>query len=285
MPRSPSPPEPVPVSSASSTFAWIAIIATGLYALAGGYSWRQLALAPKTHTHVALMAGTAAWLLHGVQLYLGMRADVTVNLGLTNAISLVAWVVIALFLLAALRKPIASLGIAVFPVAAATVLLEWRWPTHAAPLPAASGLLYIHIIVSLLAYSLLSLAIVQSLVLALQERQLHAKRSGGWLHNLPPLQTMEHLMFQLIGVGFVLLTGTVVSGVFFSEQIFGKPLAFTHHIVLSLLAWVVFAVLLFGHWRFGWRGRHAVRWALSGFSLLVLAYFGSKFVFEVVIAR
>lgn len=282
MPRSPSLPKPVPASSA---FALIALIAIGLYLLAGGFSWRQLAHPTKTSTRTALAAGAGAWLLHGMQLYLGMRADTAVNLGLTHAISLVAWVVIALFLLAAMRKPIASLGIAVFPVAAATVLIEWRWPTHTAPLPAASELLYIHIIVSLLAYSLLSLAIVQSLVLALQERQLHAKRSGGWLHNLPPLQTMEHLMFQLIGIGFVLLTGTVVSGVFFSEEIFGKPLAFTHHIVLSLLAWIVFAVLLFGHWRFGWRGRHAVRWALSGFSLLVLAYFGSKFVFEVVIAR
>lgn len=275
--------------STSPTATWIAVIATALYLLASGVSWRQLAVAAeartRAHARIALAAGAGAWLLHATQLYLGMRADATIDLGLTNAVSLVAWVVVALFLLAALRKPIASLGIAVFPVAAATVLLEWRWPTHAAPLPAASQLLYIHIIVSLLAYSLLSLAIVQSLVLALQERQLHAKRAGGWLHNLPPLQTMEHLMFQLIGIGFLLLTGTVVSGVFFSEEIFGKPLAFTHHIVLSLLAWLVFAVLLLGHWRFGWRGRHAVRWALSGFSLLVLAYFGSKFVFEVVIAR
>lgn len=280
----PSPPHRKPVF-ASPASTWIAVIAAALYLLAGGFSWYQLVRAPRSRARAALVTGFCAWALHGTQLYLGVAADVGVNLGLTNAISLVAWVVVALFLLAALRKPIESLGIVVFPIAALTVLLEWRWPTHAAPLPATSQLLYVHIIVSLLAYSLLSLAIVQSLVLALQERQLHEKRSGGWLHGLPPLQTMEHLMFQLIGIGFILLTGTVISGVFFSEQIFGKPLAFTHHIVLSLLAWVVFATLLFGHWRFGWRGRHAVKWALSGFSLLVLAYFGSKFVFEVVIAR
>ena len=92
-------------------------------------------------------------------------------------------------------------------------------------------------------------------------------------------------MFQMIGVGFFLLTLTLISGLFFSEAVFGQPLKFTHHIVLSLFAWVAFAVLLAGRWRFGWRGRNAIRWTLGAFTLLVLAYFGTKFVLEVLLTR
>ena len=105
------------------------------------------------------------------------------------------------------------------------------------------------------------------------------------MRTLPPMQTMEQLMFQLIALGFFLLTLTLISGIFFSEALFGKPLVFTHHIVLSLFAWLAFAILLIGRWRFGWRGRNAIRWTLGAFGLLVLAYFGSKFVLEILLHR
>ena len=104
---------------------------------------------------------------------------------------------------------------------------------------------------------------------------------GGYVRALPPMETMESLMFLMIFSGFSLLTLTLVSGVLFSEAVFGKPLQFTHHTVLSIAAWFVFGILLLGHWKLGWRGRTAIPWTLLGFVLLVLAYFGSKFVFEV----
>lgn len=261
------------------------LLAVALYLMAAALLWLRLqgaAASPRGARTLVLAVVFVALLIHGGLLYVGLVQD-GLNLGLTNAFAIVAWAVVLLFWLAALGKPIETLGIVVLPIAALTVWLEWRWPSAAAPLPVASALLFVHIIVSLLAYSLLSLAVVQSLVLALQERQLHRKPAGGILRGLPPMQTMESLMFQMIGIGFLLLTLTVISGVFFSEQVFGKPLRFTHHIVLSILAWLTFATLLFGRLRFGWRGRHAVRWTLMGFSLLVLAYFGSKFVFEIVI--
>ena len=92
-------------------------------------------------------------------------------------------------------------------------------------------------------------------------------------------------MFSMIGLGFLLLTLTLISGIFFSEAVFGKPLRFTHHILLSLIGWCVFGILLLGRWRFGWRGRTALHWTLSGFVLLALGYFGSKFVLEVILHR
>ncbi|MGH8472324.1 MAG: cytochrome C assembly family protein, partial [Gammaproteobacteria bacterium] len=100
---------------------------------------------------------------------------------------------------------------------------------------------------------------------------------------LPPLQTLEGLMFQHIGAGFFLLSLSLMSGMMFLNDIFAQHLV--HKTVLSLVAWLVFAVLLFGRWRYGWRGRTAIRCTLGGFASLMLAYFGSKVVLELILHR
>ena len=100
-----------------------------------------------------------------------------------------------------------------------------------------------------------------------------------------PLLTLERFLFRLVGAGFVLLTLTIASGFVFSEEVFGKPVTFTHKNVFSVLGWVTFAILLFGRWRHGWRGRPALYWILAGTALLVLGYLGSKFVSQVVLGR
>jgi ABC-type uncharacterized transport system permease subunit len=105
------------------------------------------------------------------------------------------------------------------------------------------------------------------------------------LKNLPPLLTMETVLFRIIGTGFVLLTLTLISGSFFSEQIFGKAWQFNHKVLFGFISWAVFGVLLAGHHFYGWRGRKAVNWTMSGFGSLLLAYIGSKFVLEVILHR
>jgi ABC-type uncharacterized transport system permease subunit len=205
-------------------------------------------------------------------------------LSLTAAFSLVAWIVVSLYVIAAIYRPLDSLGVLVTPLAGLTVLAAWWWPAQNL-IPISSSWQAAHIVVSLLAYSLLCLAAAQSLLLLVQERGLKHKHPGGMLHALPPMETTETLMFQLISLGFVLLTLTVISGVLFAEAVFGIPFRLTHHTVLALIAWGVYAVLLVGHWRLGWRGRAAIRWTLGGFVLLVLAYFGSKFVLQVLLGR
>jgi ABC-type uncharacterized transport system permease subunit len=140
-----------------------------------------------------------------------------------------------------------------------------------------------HILVSLLAFSLLNIAALQALLLTCQDFQLHRKRSSWFLRSLPPLETMEALLFQMIGVGFFLLSLSLVSGFWFIEDLFAQHLA--HKTVLSLLSWLVFGVLLWGRLSFGWRGRTAVRWTLAGFGVLLLAYFGSKLVLEIILRR
>jgi len=94
---------------------------------------------------------------------------------------------------------------------------------------------------------------------------------------------MEHFLFQLIAAGFALLTLALFTGLIFVQNLFAQHLV--HKTVLSLLAWLVFAVLLWGRWRFGWRGRTAIRWTLGGFASLMLAYFGSKLVLELILGR
>ena len=228
--------------------------------------------------------GLGAVILHAALLYTNLWQEHGLNLALTPAFSLVAWVIAALYLTVSLSRPVDNLGILIMPVAGLMVLTEWLWPGRMT-LPLTSGWQALHIVISIVAYSLLSLATVQSLMLLIQERHLHGKQSGGFIRALPPMQTMESLMFQMLGFGFVLLTLTLISGVFFSEALFGQPLKFTHHIILAIMAWIVYAILLMGRWQLGWRGRTAIYWTLGGFVLLVLGYFGTKFVLEVILGR
>nr|AQQ74934.1 hypothetical protein [uncultured bacterium] len=220
--------------------------------------------------------------LHALILFGGMHAGL--NLSFTGALALVSWTVACLYLIVSLRRPIDNLGVFILPIAALTVLVDWLRPTpFTTPLTSYSQA--IHIVVALVAYSLMCLAAVQSVMLLAQDNQLRHKHTRGFVRALPSVQQMEEVMFQMIGLGFVLLTVTLISGVFFSERVFATPFKLTHHIVLAALAWAVYAVLLLGRWRFGWRGRTAVRWTIGGFALLVLAYFGTKFVLEVVLRR
>jgi ABC-type uncharacterized transport system permease subunit len=171
------------------------------------------------------------------------------------------------------------------PLASIAISLEMIFPaTHTLPLPGAEALdLKLHIIMSVLAYSLLSIAAVQSILLAVQDKHLRNKHPGGFIRALPPMQTMETLLFQLIGLGLAILTLSLISGMIYLEDMFAQHLV--HKTILSMVAWVVFAVLLWGRWKFGWRGRIAIRWTLSGFFVLLLAYVGSKWVVEIMLGR
>jgi ABC-type uncharacterized transport system permease subunit len=262
-------------------------LAVVFYLVAAAVLLRRLARgeAPtRLHRALTLGAGVAAVALHGIVLYAGPQPAGGINLSVTGAFALVAWLVACLYLLVSLWRPIDNLGVVVMPVAALTVLIEWLRPIQV-PVVLTSPLQALHIVVALVAYSLLCLAAVQSLMLLIQDRKLKHKHPGGFLRALPPMQTMEEIMFQMIALGFVLLTATLASGVVFSERVFGTPLKLTHHIVFAALGWVVYTVLLVGRWRFGWRGRTAVRWTLGGFALLVLGFLGTKFVLEVILHR
>lgn len=268
------------------TNPWLHFLAAALYLVAASVIGRELWRGQATAgaKRLALILTLGGVLLHAALLYTNVRAVGGLNLALAGAFASVAWVVAVLYALTSLSRPVENLGVVVLPLTALTVLIEW-WAPDAAGTRLSSAPQALHILISILAYSLLCLAAIQSLMLLAQENQLRHKHTQGFIRALPPMQTMEQIMFQMIGLGFALLTLTLISGVFFSERVFGTPFALTHHIVLAALGWAVYAVLLIGRWRLGWRGRTAVRWTLGGFALLVLAYFGSKFVLQVMLGR
>jgi len=230
-----------------------------------------------------LMIGLAAVLLHGLVLYPAILTGAGLNLGIVYAASLVAFTTALLLLLASFMEPVENLGVAVFPVAALCIGLTLLFPESHIVTGASAWQLDTHILTSLIAYSILGLAALQALLLAVQDRHLRNRNPGGFIRALPPLQTMETLLFQMIATGFVLLSLALVTGILFLEDIFAQHLV--HKTVLSIIAWLVFAILLWGRWRYGWRGQTAIRWTVGGFIFLMLAYFGSKFVLELVLGK
>jgi ABC-type uncharacterized transport system permease subunit len=230
-----------------------------------------------------IVLGLLAVLLHAGALYPLLVTTTGLSLGFFNAAALVGWLTALLLLTSSLRRPLENLGIALLPMAALTLALAFAYPSQHVMSTSGNWRLDLHILLSILAYSLLVIAALQALVLALQDRQLRNRHPGGLIRALPPLQVMESLLMQLISVGFALLSAALLTGFFFLEDIFAQHLV--HKTVLSLIAWAVFATLLWGRWKFGWRGRIAIRWTLGGFIFLMLAYFGSKLVLELLLAR
>lgn len=199
------------------------------------------------------------------------------------AMSCVAMLIAGTTLLVNLARAVDALGVIVFPLAAVLVALD-TWVAPPTQPNAMDWQIKLHVIVALLGYALLSVSAVLALLLLVQERALRNRDvASHWLRVLPPLTLTESLMFRLVAAGFVLLTATLLSGVLFVENLFAQHLV--HKTLLSIVAWIVFGTLLAGRWRYGWRGRRAVRLLLSGMGVLLLAFFGSKFVLELLLSR
>lgn len=228
-----------------------------------------------------LLPGFAAVILHGFVLYNHLFTISGFQFGFFDAASSIMMVISLLVLLMSIKRRTEILAIVILPISAITLLTQSISPSsYMLPYDAPQGL-KIHVLVSIIAYSLLGLAACMSLVLSLQNRMLHNHHPGGWMKKLPPLQTMEKLLFDSIVAGFIGLTLALLSGFVFLQDLFAQHLA--HKTILSIIAWLVFATLLAGRFTLGWRGRTAIRWTLSGFASLMLAYFGSKLVYEFLI--
>lgn len=218
-----------------------------------------------------------ALLFHAVDIFFTMKAAGGWNLGLFTTFSLTTWLMALIALIVGFRLPNAHPGIVIYPLVALSLILKVELPSPEPPSLSDPALEW-HVLLSLAAYSLFMLAAIQAIILAVQEKQLRQRHIAGVIRKLPPLQTMETGLFQLIATGFALLTLGLITGFMFVEDLFAQHLV--HKTVLSVIAWCVFAALLWGRLRHGWRGKTAVKWTLAGFSFLLLAYMGSKFVLE-----
>lgn len=223
--------------------------------------------------------------IQGFGLYGALFRPDGMHFSFALALALMLWLAVLIYWAESLRSRIEGLQSLVLPIAAVCAVLPAIFPqTHVVSYAGNWGF-KLHFVTAMLAYSLFTLSALHALFMGIVEQKLHSGALDRQISGLPPILAMEALLFQMIGVAFALLTVTVGSGVFFSEAIFGKPLAFDHKTVFAFAAWGIFAALLLGRRIYGWRGRIALRWTLSGFLLLFLAYIGSRFVSEVLLGR
>lgn len=259
----------------------LAVLAIALYfAAAAALARPLLNNAGTTPRRAALVVAGIAVLMHFGVLF-GIHRG-AVDLHFYAALSLVSAVIAALTLIVNVARPVAALGIILFPLAGLFLAIDEFLAPPTAPFPL-DWQIGLHVVIALLAYSLLAIAAVLALLLATQERALRTRRLSTWAGALPPLTQTESLMFRLIGAGFALLTLTLLSGVLFVHNLHAQHQA--HTAILSLIAWIIFGVLLVGRWRWGWRGSRAVNLTLIGMVILLLAFFGSKFVLEMILHR
>jgi ABC-type uncharacterized transport system permease subunit len=259
-------------------------ILTGLTYLAAGLC---LALgffhAREGLRRLAIALAVLALLGHAVTLWTGMVTPAGWDVNFIHTLSLASMMVVVVLLLTSIRSPMLETGIIALPGAALCVWLQWLTEPAALILAQASVTLEVHIFSSLLAYSLLSIAAITAILLAIQDYLLRHPRTIRQLELLPPLTVLETLMFRLILSGWLVLSLSLLTGLMFVDDLLAQHLV--HKTVLSSTSWLLFGLLLIGRWWLGWRGRRAIHWTLIAMFVLGLGYFGSKLVLEVVLDR
>ena len=232
-----------------------------------------------------LMAILGAVTLHGIGLYDGLFSAGGMRFSFSFALSLMLWLAVLIYWLEGFHASMDGLQPMVLPLAAVCAALPLAFPQVRVIAHASDWGFKLHFLTAMLAYSLFTLSALHAVFMGIAERKLHHKEVNRRLVSLPPLLTMETVLFRMILIGFSLLTVALVSGVMFSETIFGKAVAFDHKTLFAFASWGIFAALLLGRRAYGWRGRIALRWTLAGFLFLLLAYIGSRFVSEVLLGR
>jgi ABC-type uncharacterized transport system permease subunit len=254
-----------------------------LYAAAAWAGWPRASVPAPSVARTWLLPLALA--LHAFTISRAIATPAGLDLSFANALSLVAGLAVLVAWASGLMRTLPGVAAVVLPVAAVCALAPASGESPHRFAYAGEQWAAVHIAVALLAYALFVVAALQALVLIGLEARLRRGLPADADGTAPPLLMLETFMFRLVGLGFALLTATLISGFLFSEEIFGRPLTFTHKNVFSVAGWLAFAVLLFARWRYGWRGRRALRWILAGTLLLVLGYLGSKFVSEVILRR
>lgn len=256
------------------------ICASILYIVASGYLIRAIATATAVNKTIFISLILFALACHGMGCYTLILQAGGLVLGFFSALSLIFFTVNIIVLISYFKKPVQNLFILLLPLTVIAIICAQtlHGTSHVIPLTID---LASHILLSIIAYSLLTIATFQALFLAYQNHQLKHKRALSSLRLMPPLQTMEALLFEMLWAGQILLTFSIISGVMFLDDLFAQKMA--HKTLFTVIAWLIYGILLWGRHRLGWRGYVAIRWTLVGFLMLMLAYFGSKLVIEFIL--
>ena len=256
------------------------LFAAAFYTLAWILQLQRLRSGGNTRALV-LFCGLVAVLAHAVSAYEIVRAPLGYRFGISQISTLIALAISVLVLGSSFRKPLDNLFLGLFPLAVATILLSLTIGSSfpSTSLGPGSGS---HVLLSVLAYGFISIAALQAIFLSYQNHRLKHGHAGGLLTKLPPLQDMETFLLELLWAGETLLSLAIIAGVFFIDDVWSMD-GIIHKSFFTVLAWLLFAVLLWGHHRLGWRGTTMTRGTLTGFVLLVTGFYGSKFVLEYVL--
>lgn len=256
-------------------FLWIAIIT---YFISGLAAINALVRNRPLNLWIVYGSACVGVVAHTAALASEIIIAEKLQMSLLNSISVCVWMTITVIVISALSKPLHNLFTFFMPAGALFLLVALYFPQLAEPKTYSAGMLF-HIFVSLLAYSVMLITTLQAILVNLQSHQLHRHHLNSRIINiLPPLQSMERLMFEWLIIGFILLTAAIITGGIYVENLLAQHLI--HKTVLTLIGWGFFALLIFGHFYLGWRGARASRMIYLGFMFLLIAFVGSKFVLE-----
>jgi len=223
--------------------------------------------------------------LHVGLLYQGLFGTAELRFGFAQALSVMMALAVLICWLEALAYPIEPVFPLVLAAAAVCAPLPAFFPGRLGP-DTVSFEFRLHLVFGMLAYSLFTVATLHAVLISQVENRLHGQPGlDGPFARLPPLLSLERLVFMLIAAAFAVLSVTLVFGVAYSEAFLGRAVRFEHKTLFVFLSWFIFGLLLAGRWLYGWRGRTALRWTVTGFVVLMLAYPGSRFVLEVLLHR
>lgn len=254
-----------------------------LFYLLGTLLQRQSLTRNTTNHHKILLFAFAALAAHLINAITVIMTDAGYDFGFFRIATLFSWTIAFLVVTSSLKKPLANLFLILFPLAIISILCSLFLPSRYDPLTNVSHGVALHIVLGIIGFSLITIAAVQALLIAWLNGELKRKHYSSVISHMPPLQTMEALLFEIIWAGFFVLLAVIVTGFVFMDDMFAQHLV--HKTVLTLISWGVFGILLWGRHQLGWRGKTAMRWTLGGFIVLILAYFGSKFVLELLLNR
>jgi len=272
----------IPIRRFSKMLISTTLATSFFYAIASWLQWQRAKGKTSDVRIKVLILAILGFLAHGISVYFTLHHAQGIDLGLFSVGSLIAWLVTALVIGSSFRQRVDNLFIGVLPMAMLATLCAAFIPSSGVHRPYEGGLI-VHILLSILAYSIFTLAVLQALLLSRQQLALKQHHTRGLVSSLPPLQVMERLLFEMIWVGTVLLSAALLSGFLFVDNLFAQHLV--HKTLLSIGAWIIFTGLLIGRATLGWRGNTAIRWTIGGFVLLMLGFFGSKLVLELILTN
>jgi ABC-type uncharacterized transport system permease subunit len=259
---------------------WLVSLAVGVLYLAAALSvspYLKGRLAPRQLQNCGRLCAALALLGQIFLLSRILPESDGLNLSLIHVIALVSFMISLVVWGGSWFEPVLSAGLVAFPLTAAAVIALAIWPAGKLLLKTDHLLLDAHILFSLMAYSMLGVAAALAILLWIRESRLRRPETAG-PGSLPPLLVIERMLFQYLVAGFLLLTLALGTG-FAYFRILGA-LGLWPKVMLAMVAWVLFGLLLWGHRRFGWRGRTAAGWTLSAFAALALSYFGTQLVWR-----